>query len=213
MPVVLVSQLVDGTEQIYSGCFTAHKTNVPEGDATEPNPNWALSDASLTEVQEFDLSSLPNACDETLTLADTQEDLSSPVALLTSYFGAIEEKDYARAFSYWETPPASTPDLASFEAGFAETANVALVLRLDVSMDGAAGSIYASLPTLLISTLSDGELQHFAGCYVTRQVNVPVGNATEPDPNWHLYDAEVEAITDISNGFTLLQDACAGEAT
>lgn len=211
VPVLLVSQLVDGTEQYYAGCFIAHKANVPVGDATEPDPNWSLQSATLTRVQRFDISLLQTSCEEQLTLADARENLSSPVSLLTSYFGAITSKDYASAFSYWETPPASTPTLASFAAGYAETDTVSIILRLDVSMEGAAGSSYASVPALVISTLNDGTIQHFTGCYVARQVNVPVGDATEPDPNWYLYDAHVEAASNISNGFALLQDTCGVE--
>lgn len=211
VPVLLVSQLVDGTEQYYAGCFIAHKANVPVGDAAEPDPNWSLQNATLTQVQQFDVSLLQTACEEQLTLADAREDLASPVTLLTSYFSAITAKDYAIAFSYWETPPASTPNLASFAAGYAKTDTVSIILRLDVSMEGAAGSSYASVPALVISTLNDGTVQHFAGCYVARRVNVPVGDATEPDPNWHLYDAKVETVSNISNGFALLQDTCGVE--
>jgi hypothetical protein len=209
VPVFLASELVDGTQQFYFGCFTAHKVNVPVGDATEPDPNWWLDDSHIVEVAEFNLRLLQVSCDQVIELDETFENLTSPVELLASYFGAIEREDYARAFSYWETPPATTPTLDSFAAGFFATDRVILVLRLDISQEGAAGSSYASIPALVTSTLDDGTIQHFAGCYVTRRSNVPVGSATEPDPNWHLYDSEVEAIQTVPQNMSLLQDACA----
>jgi hypothetical protein len=210
VPLLLVSQQADGSQQVYSACFTAHKTNVPVGDAAEPDSNWSLRDASVAASPSFDLAQLDGACANMLPLAEAQENLTSPVSLLASYFGAIAQGDYARAFSYWETPPAATPTMESFTQGFANTASVSVVLRLDITEDGAAGSIYASVPTLITSTLDDGTVQNFAGCYTVRLVNVPVGDAAEPDPNWHLNSAQVSVLDPLPEGMRLLEGVCEG---
>jgi hypothetical protein len=204
---LLVADHSDGSQQIYAGCITAHKVNVPEGNATEPDPNWRLNDADVTEVDDFDLSLLDSACEQTLSLGEAVENVTTPVNLLTSYFRAIVDQEYDRAWSYWETPP--SPTFTEFVQGFAETGNVSLVLRLDVSAGGAAGSIYASLPALVTASQADGSIQYFAGCYVTRKSNVPVGNATEPDPNWRFYSADVNAVSYNADGFSLLAGVCA----
>jgi hypothetical protein len=208
IPMLLVAQQTDGSVQVYSACFTAHKSNVPIGSATEPDPNWSLRNAQVAPSPRFDLAQLNDACPDTPPLGITNENLTSPVNLLTSYFGAIEQKDYARAFGYWETPPTGTPTLESFAQGFADTQDVSLILRLDVTEEGAAGSIYSSLPALVTSTLSNGTVQNFAGCYVARLVNVPVGDATEPDPNWHLNSAQVTALQTLPEGMRLLEGVC-----
>ena len=207
VPLLLVSEQTDGSQQIYAGCITAHKVNVPEGDATEPDPNWRLRDADIAEVSDFDLALLDSVCDQTISLAEVVENLTSPVSLLTSYFSAIVNQEYDRAWSYWETPP--SPTFTDFVQGFAETGDVSLLLRLDVLAGAAAGSAYASLPALVTATQTDGNVQYFAGCYVTRKSNVPVGDATEPDPNWRFYDSNVNATSYNGDGFSLLANACA----
>jgi hypothetical protein len=207
VPLLLVADQTNGNQRIYAGCITTHKVNVPEGDATEPDPNWRLNDSSIAEVNDFDLALLQNVCDQTIGLADAVENLTSPVGLLTSYFSAIVNHEYDRAYSYWETPP--NPTLADFIQGFAETGDVSLVLRLDISAGGAAGSTYASLPAMVTAAQTDGAIQYYAGCYVTRKSNVPVGNATEPDPNWRFYDSNVNAVSYNGGSMSLLAGVCA----
>lgn len=210
VPILLDATHTDGSEHVYAGCITAHKVNVPVGDATEPDPNWHLRDATLSEVDAFDLSLLDTACDSTQMLSLTQappENLTSPVGLLASYFGAIAQGDYARAFSYWENPPEASE--RQFAEGFDNTTDVGLVLRLDITVEGAAGSVYSSLPALVTATDMKAGYQYFAGCYVARKSNVPVGDATEPSPDWHLYSAHVNAISYEADGLSLLQGVCA----
>jgi hypothetical protein len=36
----------------FAGCLTAHKTNVPAGNATEPDPNWYLREGDLVQVPD-----------------------------------------------------------------------------------------------------------------------------------------------------------------
>lgn len=212
VPVLLVAEHIDGTQHVYSGCVTTHKVNVPVGDATEPDPNWSLRDASIAETDTFDLALLQSACENGgAELPDPYTDQDSPVNVLASYFDAITHRDYARAFGYWQTPPAET--LEGFAAGFAETARAAVIVGMDGANEGAAGSLYVTLPTLITAETIDGETQYFAGCYVLRHSNVPVGDATEPAPEWWIFRANVRVREAIDEGLSLLSGACASDAS
>jgi hypothetical protein len=96
------------------------------------------------------------------------DDRSDPAAIVRSLYNAISRHEYARAWSYFgdEKPIA---DYAAFVAGYADTASVELRLGA-VATDGAAGSLYGSVPVALAATGIDGTTRVFAGCYVTRQL-------------------------------------------
>ncbi len=118
---------------------------------------------------------------------------TDPVLQVASYYNALNLADYERAYSYWETPP----DDASFEtfsAGFADTIYISGLTRLPVYTDAGAGNIFASVPVLLTSVHADNSRNYFAGCITTHKVNVPEGDATEPDPNWRLRSAEIAPV-------------------
>lgn len=207
VPTLLVAKHTDGTTHVYSGCVNTHKTNVPVGDATTPDPNWHLREAAFAEVSTFDLGLLATVCADAVPAPSPFDVINSPVNVLASYYDAIELGDYARAYSYWESAP-NGASLADFAAGFADTVTADVIIRADAYMDGAAGSIYASVPVLMTATTTDNEVQHFAGCFIMRHSNVPVGDATEPSPDWRLFSADLTETNDISDGLALLNGAC-----
>ena len=95
------------------------------------------------------------------------DDRSDPAALIRSYYNAVARHEYARAWSYFgEAKPVA--DYPSFTAGYADTESVELSLG-PVTTDGAAGSIYASVPVAIAATGPAGT-SVFAGCYTTRQI-------------------------------------------
>lgn len=210
VPVLLTAEHTDGSRHNFAGCITVHKTNVPVGDATEPDPNWYLRDAEIDEVADFDLALLDNACelpvDDALAIYTAR---NSPIEVLGAYVNAITHRDYARAYGYWEIPP-DNATLEQFASGYADTDSVLLIVRADAFVGGAAGSVFASIPTLLTATDAAGDKTFFGGCYVTRHSNVPVGDATEPAPEWWLYSADVVALEPaaLQDPIALLDGAC-----
>jgi hypothetical protein len=130
---------------------------------------------------------------------------TDPVLAVASYYNAIALGDYERAYSYWESPP-SGATLADFEAGFADTERVAAYFALPVVPEFGAGNGFAQVPVLLAAEHTDGSRHNFTGCLTVHKVNVPVGNATEPDPNWHLQTAAMLEVADFD--FALLDQAC-----
>jgi heat shock protein HslJ len=106
---------------------------------------------------------------------------SDPLTTLASYFSAINAKDYRRAYRFWESPPSS---FERFAGGFADIDRVRLLVDPTVSTEGAAGSVYAEIPTLIVYFTRGSNERVYAGCYLMRRSNVR-------DRGWQIYRADV----------------------
>ena len=82
-----------------------------------------------------------------------------------------------------------------------------MVAALQFHTGVAAGSAYTDVP-LLITATDWGQPQLFVGCLVTRKSNVPVGNATMPDPNWYFYRANIYAVSTLDLGVQQVWSIC-----
>jgi hypothetical protein len=100
---------------------------------------------------------------------DYIDDRSSAEAVVESYYNAINRGEYARAYSYFEEGE-GIGDYDSFVEGYADTVHVELTTGTAAS-EGAAGSIYYSLPVALDAVDRDNRHTRFAGCYTLRLVN------------------------------------------
>lgn len=127
---------------------------------------------------------LPTAANPTATVAPTAtqmalstglpemsaavylDDRSTPAALMLSYFNAINRQEYLRAYSYY-TNYTDLGTLDSFSKGYSDTQSVRVVIG-DIFSEGAAGSVYSTVPMLLNVTTTAGVQQKFAACYVLR---------------------------------------------
>lgn len=99
------------------------------------------------------------------------DDRSTPQSLVRSLYNAINRQEYARAYAYFDPPPAET--LEAFAEGYADTAGVDLVTGT-ASEEGAAGSIYYALPVAIRARHDDGGEEIFAGCYQLRLIQPSV---------------------------------------
>jgi hypothetical protein len=134
----------------------------------------------------------------------------SPVEFLASYYNAVNRGEYERAYNYWESHTGgangSPTDPASFAAGFAQTASVAVTFGTPVS-EGAAGSTFASVPAAIIATAKDGSISTFGGCYVVRRTNAGI----DPDPAavlWRMYSAAITPGSATATAADLLPATC-----
>ncbi len=114
-----------------------------------------------------------------------REDRSDPVATLAAYYSAINARDYRRAFGFWDSPPSS---YEQFARGFADTDQVRLLVEPSPRVEGAAGSVYAEIPAIVVSTLRNGAERVFAGCYTMRRSNVQ-------DRGWKIYRGRVSQVS------------------
>ncbi|UCI05457.1 DUF1176 domain-containing protein [Mesorhizobium sp. B1-1-8] len=100
------------------------------------------------------------------------DDRSSAEAVIRSLYSAINRHEFARAWGYFgDTKPAK--DFNSFVKGYDGTDAVEVKTGA-VSDEGAAGSIYFSVPVAIQATDKKGEAKVFAGCYTLRQVNAQI---------------------------------------
>jgi hypothetical protein len=115
--------------------------------------------------------------EDTGPLAGYLDDRSSPEALIRSYYNAVNRKEYARAYSYY-SDEGREPDFNTYAKGYQETKSVEIKLG-KAAPEGAAGSIYWSLPLAIKSVANDGKEQVFTGCYTLRLAN-PSAQAAPP---------------------------------
>jgi hypothetical protein len=106
---------------------------------------------------------------------DYLDDRSSAEAVVRSLYNAISRHEYARAWGYFgEAKPAK--DFDAFVKGYADTDSVD-VRTGGVAEEGAAGSVFYTVPVAILALDKQGEQKLFAGCYTLRQVN---GQIQEP---------------------------------
>ena len=127
-----------------------------------------------------------------------QEERSDPVVTLSSYYDAINSRDFRRAYRFWESPPSS---YERFEAGFADTDRVRLLIEPPPRLEGAAGSSFAEISTIVVATTRGGNERVFAGCYTLRKSNVR-------DMGWQIYRADVSAVPTSARVSRLLAKGC-----
>jgi heat shock protein HslJ len=111
---------------------------------------------------------------------EPQPTKDDPVAALTAYYAAINERNFQEAYRYWESPASS---LNTFARGFAGTERSRLFVEPPAPVEGAAGSLYAEIPTIVVAETRNGE-RLFAGCYVMRRRN-------DSEGTWRIYRANL----------------------
>jgi len=128
----------------------------------------------------------------------SRDDRNDPLATLASYYDAINARDYRRAFGVWDSPPSS---YEQFARGFADTDRVRLLVDPATHVDGAAGSVYASIPAIVVATTRSGNERVFAGCYVMRRSNVE-------DRGWHIYRGALSQVQSNTRLSRILSQGC-----
>lgn len=134
------------------------------------------------------------------------DDRSTPQALVKSLYNAVSRKEYARAWSYFSTPPSKSYE--AFVKGYEGTAFVESVAGRPIT-DGAAGSVFYKLPVAIQAVSESGEESIFAGCYTIRQVNVQI-----QEPPFQAMTIEKGVLKPAGNGGWLINAApedCEGE--
>ena len=171
--------------------------------ALESANRFRLSSNRLTILSDRGRTVLNFASDKSSEPDDgpkepAEDDRSDPIATLSSYYNAINSRDFRRAYRYWESPPSS---YEQFERGFADTDRVRLLIEPSPRMEGAAGSSFADIPAIIISTTRTGGERVFAGCYTLRKSNVR-------DTGWRIYRADVSAVSPTARVSRLLAQSC-----
>lgn len=141
-----------------------------------------------------------------LALPAYSDDRSTPQALVKSLYNAVSRKEYARAWSYFSSPPSKNFD--AFVKGYDGTAFVEAATGRPV-IDGAAGSVFYKQPVAIQAVSESGEESIFAGCYTIRQVNAQI-----QEPPFQAMTIEKGALKPAGNGGWLINavpEDCDGE--
>jgi heat shock protein HslJ len=134
----------------------------------------------------------------------TLNDTDDPVSALMAYYRAIDAKDYRLAFRYWESPAQS---LDQFTRGFSDTASVRLLVDPSPQIEGAAGSSFASVATVVISKRANGSDRIFTGCYTMRKSNLGPEDG-QMRQGWRIYRAEIQAVAATARAASVLSQTC-----
>ncbi len=136
--------------------------------------------------------------------AEHYENLNSPVALLASFYSAVNAREYERSYRYWETSPGKFED---FTRGYADTTSVQLIVEPPTRVEAAAGSQYAAVPTVIVARQRDGSQRIFAGCYTMRKSNLIPTDVPKVEV-WRIYKAIMSPVAGEAPIPTLLAEAC-----
>lgn len=107
------------------------------------------------------------------------------------YYSAINARDYATAWSQWGDNGRPGQTFKGFEQGFAKTRATRVTVGALPPAEGAAGSVYQTVPVTVEATTDAGARQRFAGSYVVRRVN-GVDGASAAQLRWHLDSATLK---------------------
>jgi len=105
---------------------------------------------------------------------------------LVQHYGAlIEQKKFTEAANLWEDSKAGT----AFAKRFNDNRDVHLEIGKPGNMEGAAGSIYVTVPVSLYGTTSAGAPFRCSGEATLRRVN-EIPGSTRQQREWHIHAME-----------------------
>jgi hypothetical protein len=127
--------------------------------------------------------------------ADTPECEFAPASreaaadLIRRFYAAVNAIDYTAAWSLWGPEGSPTQTLDQFAAGYRHTRRTHVEIGQVSDVEGAAGSLYATVPVTVDAELDDGRRQRFKGVYTLRQVSPGMGRSQ----GWHIAAARLKA--------------------
>jgi hypothetical protein len=130
---------------------------------------------------------------------------SDAVAVLRSYYNAINRQEYARAYGYWQDT-SQLPPFDQFQQGYANTASVQLITGT-VGGDVGAGQLYFSVPVTLTALTKDNAVQTFVGCY-TLHIGQPQIQAAPPFQPLGITAASIRQVPNDADTAALMAQAC-----
>lgn len=131
-------------------------TITPEALATEAATATATATATMEPADLPDYSS-----------SIYLDDRSTAAALILSYTNAINRHEFVRAYSYWQDASGYLGSLYAFTSDMNNVFTETVVLG-EVLSEGAAGSVYFTVPAAVTDSLSGGGTNKYAVCYMLR---------------------------------------------
>jgi hypothetical protein len=223
VPVLLKSAKSDGKTELFAGCYQlaqpnpanfggANFTSISIRDAKlsaigqESEANAVVAGSCQEGARPFTFPPVPATDAEATDKLKFLDDRTNPVAVIRSFYNAINRNEYSRAYYYFADSATSRPAFDAFAKGYTDTAKVEIRTGKPTS-DGAAGSIYTKVPIMLQAFGGDGSVKYFGGCYVVRQVQ-PANFGTPPFKPMGIEQANIKAAPDANSATQLMLGQC-----
>ena len=161
--------------------------------ATHPPCNAANSCALIEDEIARSCALLGDEAATTSGCSVDPKSDAAAVAVVRRYYSAINAHDYATAWTQWGPDGRPGQRFADFQKGFADTRATKVTIGQMGPSEGAAGSIYATVPVTVDAQLDDGRQQRFAGQYVVRRVT-DVPGASAEQRRWHIDSATLKPV-------------------
>lgn len=186
----------------------APSSTPPGGPAAEPTSAKPTL-VGLTPVSPTPVSPVPEPAD--IDPSIYIDNRSDGVSVIKSLFNAINRKEYARAYSYWATNSNATQPgpFDEFKQGYADTVSVRLATGT-VGYSVGAGQTYLTVPVVLASETTTGQMQTFYGCYVLH-LGSPTAQAMPPFVPLSIISGALQQAADDSDSQALLAQGCQAE--
>lgn len=138
---------------------TEASTVTSESTATAATTEVATATTTVTATS---MATLPDVSASTYL-----DDRSTAAAVIFSYVNAINRHEYLRAYSYWNSPSSTLGTLDAFSNGFTNVSSESVAFG-QITSDGAAGSIYYTVPAVLTDTMNDNSIDKYGACFLLR---------------------------------------------
>ncbi len=227
VPVILQALNTHGTTQTFAGCYVLHISN-PSIQASPPFHPLAIQSASVKSVpaganagalqaqacaalglgQVPPVTPQPTPGSNEIAASVYVDNRSGPIEVLQSLFNAVNRKEYARAYGYWE-PGSAVASFAAFARGYQPTQAVQWAVG-PVTSDAGAGQFFYNVAVTLKAQTTGGA-QTFVGCY-TLHLSNPGAQAQPPFRPIGIRSAQVSLVANTADTAALMQSACQGAA-
>jgi hypothetical protein len=219
VPAAVFSTTSAGAKS-FVGCYTLHLGR-PEIQSEPPFSGIAIQAAqvSATANAAAARAGLATACGSAnatplpwgapgtgIDAARYVDDRSAGEEEIRSYYNAVNRKEYARAYSYWEAGAPGLSAFGPFAAGYANTKSVTLASKPGTT-DVGAGQLYYSVPVVITASNADGSTTIFSGCYKLH-LGSPNAQATPPFRPLGIQSAQIAQAAPGANQTDLLSKAC-----
>jgi hypothetical protein len=136
------------------------------------------------------------------------DDRSNPIALISSYFNAVNRKEYLRAYSYWRDPATTLGTLTSFTNGYSHTDSVSLVFG-PITGSAGAGQMYYTVPVRLKGIATSGVHGDYAACYIVH-LSKPELFGAPPIVPMNIDKGTAKSVSVNASDASALAGACSG---
>jgi hypothetical protein len=219
VPVAVLSTTTAGPKAFVE-CYTLHLGR-PEIQAAPPFGGIAIQAAQISAVASAAIarSALATVCGSAnatplpwggsgsgIDATRYLDDRTGGEAVVRSYYNAVNRKEFARAYSYFESGASGLAAFGPFSAGYADTKSVTLLTRPGTSEVGA-GQLYYRVPTVITASNVDGTTTIFSGCY-RLHLGSPDAQATPPFRPLSIQSAQISQASAGANANDLIGAAC-----